>query len=43
MAAHIAVVEQQPKLMGRSLSGMIGPKPVKKSGGDKAPAPAPAE
>ena len=40
--ADIAVVEQQPKLMGRSLSGMIGPKPAKKTGGgDKAPAPAP--
>ncbi len=41
--ADIAVVEQQPKLMGRSLSGMIGPRPVKKTGGEKAPPPAPAE
>ena len=42
--ADIAVVEQQPKLMGRSLSGMIGPRPVKKTGGgEKAPAPAPAQ
>ncbi len=39
--ADIAVVEQAPKLMGRSLSGMIGPKPVKK-GGAQSPAPAPA-
>ncbi len=41
--ADIAVVEQAPKLMGRSLSGMIGPRPVKKTGGEKAPPPAPAE
>ena len=40
--ADIAVVEQAPKLMGRSLSGMIGPKPVKKQSGGAAPA-APAE
>ena len=39
--ADIAVVEQAPKLMGRSLSGMIGPKPVKK-GGAQSPVPAPA-
>ena len=39
--ADIAVVEQAPKLMGRSLSGMIGPKPVKKNAGG-APSPAPA-
>ena len=37
--AEIAVVEQAPKLMGRSLSGMIGPKP--KKGGPAPAAPAP--
>lgn len=40
--ADIAVVEQAPKLMGRNLSALIGPKPVKKATGAPAPAPAPA-
>ncbi len=40
--SDIAVVEQAPKLMGKSLSGMIGPKPKKASGGAPKPAPAPA-
>ena len=40
--AEIAVVEQAPKLMGRSLSGMIGPKP-KKGGTATAPAAAAAD
>ena len=38
--ADIAVVEQAPKLMGRSLSGMIGPKPVKKNASAAPAAPA---
>ena len=40
--AEIAVVEQAPKLMGRSLSGMIGPKP-KKGGTATAPVAAAAD
>lgn len=35
--ADVAVVEQAPKLMGRSLTGMIGPKPEKKSNKGSAP------
>lgn len=35
--ADVASVEQQPKLMGRSLSGMIGPKSAKKTASAPAP------